>query len=151
LSAGAVGLASGQSASLNLQVDTNVADGYYTVSVAASDNDGTDPQHAGVVTASATVGVDGTAPSAPGGLTISTKGKSGVDIRWTASTDSMSGVAAYTIFRNGVAAGQTTSTRWNDGSQPAGTYTYTVIATDNVGFTSSPATATITITSRRHR
>jgi hypothetical protein len=151
LSAGAVGLASGQSASLNLLVDTNVADGYYTVSVAASDNDGTDPQHAGVVTASATVGVDGTAPSAPGGLTISNKGKSGVDLRWTASTDAMSGVASYTVYRNGVAVGQTTSTRWNDGSQPAGTYTYSVVATDNVGLASTPASATITITSRRQR
>ncbi len=51
--------------------------------------------------ASATVIVDGTAPSAPGNLAASVVRKSQVKLSWSASTDTGSGVDHYDISRNG--------------------------------------------------
>jgi hypothetical protein len=82
---------------------------------------------------SATVIVDGTAPSAPGSLKATVKRNSlSATLSWLASTDSLSGVDHYDIKRNGTKIGTTTSTSFTNKSGK-GTYTFTVEAYDKAG------------------
>ena len=82
---------------------------------------------------SATVIVDGTAPSAPGSLKATVKKNSlSATLSWLASTDSGSGVDHYDIKRNGTKIGTTTSTSYTN-KPGKGTYTFTVEAYDKAG------------------
>lgn len=91
-------------------------------------------------------GPDSTPPSAPTSLTASALSGASVQLNWDAATDD-TGVAGYTVARDGVALpGTVATTSFTDNSlTPGTTYTYTVRATDaagNVGPASAPATVT---------
>ena len=79
--------------------------------------------------ASATTTADTTAPTVPIGPTATTSG-SRVTLTWTATTDNVK-VTGYTVFRNGVKLGTTTSLTWSDSTGVQGaTYAYSVDAYD---------------------
>src|SRR5581483_3426608 len=83
---------------------------------------------------------DTTAPTVPGGVTATAVGARQVNLIWTASTDA-SGVAGYTVLRNGLVIGTATGTAFSDTTATKNTaYTYTVEAYDAAGNRSSPST-----------
>jgi N-acetyl-anhydromuramyl-L-alanine amidase AmpD len=76
-------------------------------------------------------GPDTAAPSVPGGLTVSSKSTSQIDLSWTASTDNV-GVTGYKIYRNGTYLTTNTDTTYsNTGLAEGSTYTYQVTAIDH--------------------
>jgi chitodextrinase len=84
---------------------------------------------------------DTQAPTPPSSLTATATGTSTVSVSWGASTDNV-GVAGYRIFRNGTQVGTATGTSYNDtGLAPATVYTYTVVAFDAAGNSSSPSSS----------
>ena len=89
---------------------------------------------------------DVTPPTTPTNL-VATPNNTFVSLTWTASTDT-SGVARYSILRDGVPVGASTTPSYTDnGLTPSTTYTYTVIAYDtynNASTASSPVNATTT-------
>jgi hypothetical protein len=104
------------------------ADGAYTKAISA-----TAANHADV-TASTPLQVDGTAPTVPGGLTLSVVRKTSVSLQWSASSDSGSGFDRYDILRNGNKIGSTNLTSYTDNpGGKGGTFTYTVRAFDKAG------------------
>lgn len=132
----------GGSATATLQLDTAglTDDGAYPFDVEASDADGAEPHHASPGRASASMTVDGTAPSVPTGPSGSADGSGAVQLSWNASNDPLSGVAAYTVYRDSSSIGGTTATSYTDPDVVAGvTYSYTVTATDGVGNESAPS------------
>jgi fibronectin type 3 domain-containing protein len=90
--------------------------------------------------ATATTLADTAAPSAPSGLTATRVSSSQVNLAWAGSTDTGgSGLAGYKIYRNGSLYTTTTATTYSD---PTATdYTYTIVAYDNAGNSSSPSNA----------
>jgi len=88
---------------------------------------------------------DTSPPTAPTNLTATLTNISAT-LSWTASTDNV-GVAGYQVRRNGTTlAGTITGTSFTDPGLAAGTYTYTVVARDSAGNTSSPSTsASVTV------
>ena len=79
---------------------------------------------------------DTTPPNVPTGLAASTQTASSINLVWTATSDNPggSGMAGYTLFRNGAPVGSPTTTSFTDGGLAASTtYTYTVQARDNAG------------------
>ncbi len=90
--------------------------------------------------------VDTTAPTPPTSLSA-TLATSSVTLTWSPATDSESGLAYYTIYRNGTTLATTSTTTYTDtGLTPATVYSYTVSATDRAGNESpqSPARTTYT-------
>lgn len=93
---------------------------------------------------------DSEAPTIPSELGADASDVSRIQLTWTASVDSGTGVAGYKIFRDGVAVpvGVSTTTAFVDtGLMPNTAYTYTVSAYDsaapaNESPPSSPVTAT---------
>jgi chitodextrinase len=87
-------------------------------------------------------GGDTTAPSVPGGLTVTGATSSSVSLSWAASTDNV-GVTGYDVYRNGTLAGTVTSgTSYTDTGLTASTaYSYTVKAFDAAGNLSAASTA----------
>jgi chitodextrinase len=94
--------------------------------------------------ASATITLDTTPPSTPGGLKA-TPAETSMALSWSASTDDVT-VAGYRVFRDGASIGTTPSTSLTDtGLKPSTAYTYTVAAYDaaeNPSPQSAPVTAT---------
>lgn len=88
---------------------------------------------------------DTTPPTAPSNLTATLTDNSAT-LTWTASTDDV-GVAGYEVSRNGATlAGTVTGTSFIDPGLAAGTYTYTVVATDSAGNVSSRSnSASVTV------
>ncbi len=88
---------------------------------------------------------DTQAPTAPSNLTATATSGTQINLSWTASTDNI-GVAGYTIYRDGVAIQNVTSTSYsNTGLSPNTTYAYTVKAydaTNNISIASNTASAT---------
>lgn len=86
---------------------------------------------------------DTTPPSVPSGLVGTGRTASTVDLKWNASSDGGgSGVAGYSVLRNGVAVGTATGTTYTDTGLAAGTtYSYTVRARDVAGNTSAASAA----------
>ncbi len=126
-------LSPGQTLGGTLTVDVDGdADGVYTLWVDASDTSG---QHA-VVSGSATLQIDSTAPLAPGGVTTAKKivlGSESVEVSWRAADDVSpgSGVNYYSVYRGGVWVGNATQLSYVDGGASVdGSYTYTVTAHD---------------------
>jgi len=89
---------------------------------------------------------DGTGPTTPTGLTATAVGTDRIDLGWSPSEDPESGIASYTIFRDGMEVASTSATTYQDsGLQPATTYEYRVSATNGDGLQGSlsdPAAAT---------
>lgn len=88
---------------------------------------------------------DVTAPTAPTSL-AATLSRSTVALSWTAAQDAV-GVAAYTVYRGGVAIGTSTASGYTDATAPPGhRAVYTVRASDpsgNVGEASSPLSVAV--------
>ena len=80
--------------------------------------------------------------SAPTNLTATAGSSTTVNLSWATST----GVASYTINRNGSPISSTTTTSFIDSTAVAGTtYSYTVVALDALGIVSAPSNvATVT-------
>jgi len=90
--------------------------------------------------------VDGTAPSAPTGLTVAAASCSQINLSWAASTDTGgSGLSGYYIYRGGVFLKQVAGTSTSDASLAASTsYSYAVSAVDNAGNESARTTGSAT-------
>ncbi|MFE6183875.1 cellulase family glycosylhydrolase [Streptomyces sp. NPDC056465] len=83
---------------------------------------------------------DTTPPGVPSGLVSTGRTASSVSLRWNASSDGAggSGVAGYSVLRDGVAVGTATGTTYTDTGLSASTaYSYTVRARDVAGNTSA--------------
>jgi fibronectin type 3 domain-containing protein len=90
---------------------------------------------------SATVTADITPPSVPTNVAATALSANRIDVSWTASADA-SGVANYSVARNGTPLGTATSTSYSDTTAaPGTTYSYTVSATDNAGNVSAASAA----------
>ena len=125
----------GQSSSATLQVKTG-SSASYTLQVSAVDNDGILPSHA-TGTGDATFVSDGSKPTTPTGLTA-TASPGQVALTWNASTDTLSGVQNYSVYRNNVAIAETVDLSYTDTTTVTGTnYEYKVAARDGVGNVSS--------------
>lgn len=119
---------------------SGAAAGSYALTARATDN-------AGATTTSATVNItvnatttDTTAPSVPTGLAATSQTSASITLAWNASTDNSggSGVAGYSVYRNGSLVGSPSTTSYTDSALQADTaYTYTVRARDNAGNTSA--------------
>ena len=119
---------------------SGVAAGSYALSAKATDN-------AGATTTSSTVNItvnatstDTTAPSVPTGLAATAQTSASITLAWSASTDNSggSGVAGYSVYRNGTLVGSPATPSYTDTALQADTaYTYTVRARDNAGNTSA--------------
>lgn len=85
---------------------------------------------------------DAIAPSVPQCLTANTVSTTGINLKWSASSDSF-GVAGYRVFRNGVQIAVLGNvTTYSDTALTAGTaYVYTVSAYDAAGNNSSQCAA----------
>ena len=139
-------LTAGQTSSGSVGANSALADGAYSVTVSVVDTDGVAPNHAANGQGSATLVVDGTAPSTPASVTGSSDRQGRVNLSWLASTDALSGVAGYAVYRNGALIAQVSGTGYTDTSAASGTtYSYSVTARDaagNVSATSSAAQVT---------
>ncbi len=83
-------------------------------------------------------------PSAPG-KPVASATSSKVDLTWAASSDDK-GVASYTVMRDGVPIGTSTTPSYTDSAvTPSTTYEYTVVAKDTAG-QSSPSSLPTTVT-----
>lgn len=84
-------------------------------------------------------------PTAPSGLTVTGKTSTSVSLAWTASTDD-TGVTGYQVRQGGnVVATVTGTTATVSGLSPSTAYTFTVVARDAAGNTSSASSA-VTVT-----
>ena len=139
-------LAAGQSGSGALSANSNLADGSYSLAVSVTDADGVAPNHSAATQATATLVVDSTAPSVPSGLKGAVDRQGRISLSWLAATDALSGIAAYTVYRNGAAIAQVANvTTYIDSTATSGSYQYTVSARDAAGNASVASTA-ITVT-----
>ena len=85
---------------------------------------------------------DTTAPSVPQDLVAAPVSETRIDLDWTASTDTESGINHYRIYRDGAFAGQSTATSYADIGLTASTgYSYEVSAVNGAGLESSPSAA----------
>ncbi len=91
---------------------------------------------------------DTTPPSAPTGLAGSATSSTAIRLTWTASTDPSSGsapasgVAGYTIYRNGTRIGTSeTTSYWDTGLSASMPYAYRIAAYDAAGNVSPQCTA----------
>ena len=97
---------------------------------------------------------DSVPPTTPTGLAAAAQSSSRIDLNWNGASDSGSGLAGYSVFRNGTLVGSTTSIAYSDTGLSSNTlYTYTVSAFDrmspnrNESTPSAPASATTLTTS----
>jgi hypothetical protein len=87
---------------------------------------------------SATILVDTTAPTVPTNISATAASAWSVDVTWDPSTDAVSGVAYYAVYRDGSLVGTTTTESFTDtGLDPSSSYTYYVVAYDNAGVPSA--------------
>jgi chitodextrinase len=104
----------------------------YTYTITASDAAGNQSPASTPVSATT---LDTVAPSAPTGLTAVLATGPAASLAWSPSTDNV-GVTGYVVYRNGAQIAQVgaSPTTYNDSPLPgAGTFTYTVKATDAAG------------------
>jgi fibronectin type 3 domain-containing protein len=120
-------------------VDTGAPDGSRGYTVVTEDGAG----NRSGPSAATTVVVDSTAPSVPG-TPQAAQADTGSPpaLTWAASTDGGTGVTGYRILRNGIQAGTAATTSFTDtGVSASGSYSYTVVAFDGLGNTSSSSAA----------
>ena len=91
------------------------------------------------------VGNDTSAPTVPGGVTVSPVSPNQIDVAWSPSTDNF-GLGGYRIYRDGFHIATTSLTTFSDtGLAPSTTYSYTIDAFDvfyNVSSSSLPLATT---------
>ena len=113
---------------------SSVANGTYNLSFKASNSDYT-------VLAYAKYIIDAIAPTVPSNLTASISGskrKQAINLAWSASSDSGSGVSHYRVIRNNSLLSTTTNLTYKDSSAADNTlYTYVIQAVDKAGNISS--------------
>ncbi|MEO6501352.1 MAG: fibronectin type III domain-containing protein [Jatrophihabitantaceae bacterium] len=139
--------------------DTSVtASTSYTYQVQAADAAGNTSMMSSPVTVTTPASTDTTAPSPPSGLASETVSYSEIDLGWTGSTDSGTGVSGYRIFRQGPGESSFTQLATTTGTgagrnsyvdstvKPNSTYSYYVTAYDGANNVSSPSN-TIAVTS----
>ncbi|APD05972.1 neutral protease [Flavobacteriaceae bacterium UJ101] len=81
------------------------------------------------------------APTVPANLTASNITTSSVDLSWTASTDNV-GVKEYDVYQDDLKVGTTVNTSYNvTGLNANTTYSFSVLATDDAGNSSSKSNA----------
>ena len=97
-------------------------------------------------TKTATIQIDTTPPSVPTAVVASAVATTSIEVTWAASTDTISGVAYYAVYRSGSLVGTTTATVFTDsGLNPGSTYPYYVVACNGAGLSSAnSATASAT-------
>lgn len=144
LASTSITLASGQQGATDLGVtsSSSATDGSYPVSVTATDGGG-----GGSGTGAATYCVDGVGPNPVNDLAAALKRKNQVQLTWSIPTvTGCATVAGYDVSRNGVRVATTANTSWVDaGTSSGATYTYAVIARDQIGNVSAPSNP-VTIT-----
>ncbi len=130
---------------VNMNV-TGAADGSYPITVTVSDGKA---EHAGQVGAS--LQLDMTAPTPPAGVAAQLNGKGrnkSVQVSWNQASDGSggTGVASYTVYRNGTMLGSTTSMNFKDLTfSTTVPNVYEIFAVDQVGHISTlPGTVTYT-------
>ena len=134
-------LSPGQSGTATLQVKTS-SSGSFPIQVNTADNDGVAPSHP-TGSGSATFVSDGAAPTVPSGLkaTVST---GQIALTWNASTDALSAVQSYLVYRNNTQIAEVASptTSYTDTAVVKGTsYTYKVAAKDVFGYVSAQSSS----------
>jgi hypothetical protein len=117
-----------------------------TTSTSAGTPTGATTTTAATTTAATTTSApDTVAPSAPGGLKITSVGQTGLTLAWSASTDNVS-VSGYNVFQGSARIGSTTATGYSFSGLACGTtYVFGVQAFDaagNLSAVSSISTAT---------
>ncbi|WP_232422308.1 fibronectin type III domain-containing protein [Methylosarcina fibrata] len=81
-------------------------------------------------------------PTVPSGLTATAASSSQINLSWTASTDSSSGVRGYKVYRGTTQIANVTTTSFSNTGLAANTnYQYSVAAYDRAGNTSSKSTS----------
>lgn len=86
---------------------------------------------------------DTTPPSSPPNLLGVGVSDAQIDLSWDTVSDA-SGIASYTVYRNGQLVAEVSTSTYSDGGLPPGTsFEYSVTATDGVGLVST-ASATVT-------
>jgi chitodextrinase len=137
--------ASPYSFSWNSTTATNAA---HSLTVKAYD--GASPANV-ATSAAVSVTVDNSAPTAPGSLRMTANTLTSISLAWNASTDNV-GVASYKLSRNGtlIATLPSGTLVYNDsGLTNTTTYSYSLVATDAVGNTSTASTLTVaTVTAK---
>lgn len=84
---------------------------------------------------------DVTPPSVPSGFSATTISSSQINLTWSASTDDTS-VTGYRIYRNGTQIGTSATNSYSDSGLLSSTaYSYTVLAYDSAGNTSSQSSS----------
>ncbi len=105
----------------------------YALTVSAVDAAGNVSALSNALNASTTAAPDTTPPTAPTSLAVTNPTASSLTLGWSASTDAV-GVVRYDIYRDGLLAGNTTSTSFTLSGLVASTsYTLTVRAVDAAG------------------
>jgi len=129
----------------NTIIFSSLADGAYTdCTVTVTDGSA----NASSVLAVNSFTIDTTAPTIPSSLTEDTVTSSSIDISFWASTDSLTWLDFYSIYRDWVVAWTWTSLSYTDTWLSASTaYSYTVSATDIVWNESSQSSALVSTTS----
>ncbi|HEY0499248.1 MAG TPA: glycoside hydrolase family 6 protein [Kutzneria sp.] len=120
----------------------------YTYTIKAHDAAGNVSAASTAVTATTkSGGGDTTPPSTPANVTASGVTSSSVSLSWSPSTDNV-GVAGYRVYRGGTLVGTTATTSFTDTGLTASTqYSYTVVAYDAAGNTSTASAAVSATTS----
>jgi chitodextrinase len=127
------GSLSGQPASASFVVPNLACGSTHTFAVDAYDAAGNHSAMASVTGSSAPCTGDTQAPTAPTGLKAMSSTASSIALAWTASTDNV-GVAGYDVYRDGVAAGKTSTPTYSDPNLACNsTHTYAVDAYDTAG------------------
>jgi hypothetical protein len=89
-----------------------------------------------------TLRIDTGPPSPPAGVNASAMSTSSVETSWTPSTDAISGVASYGVYRDGVLVATVTVPTFQDFGLNAGqTYVYRIVAYDAAGNVSAQSAA----------
>jgi len=134
LSASQLTLAPAQTGSSALSINTQLADGNYPLTLSITDNDGKEPNHSTNTQANATLVIDNTPPSTPASTSGTINKQGAIVLSWQASTDTLSGVADYPVYRNNGLIGYATSNSYTDSTAVSGvSYEYAIGARDNAG------------------
>ncbi len=132
-------LGTGQSSTATLQLNT-AATGAFTLAVQATDTHSVSGHTP--ITASATAIVDSAAPTVPTGLQGAADAQGRITLLWNGSTDDLSGVQYYKVYRDGVMFDQASGPIYVDTSAvPGTTYKYAVSAIDRAGNVSAKSPA----------